>query len=228
MNRFSARGYVALAAFLAFAASAAAQDQMPPPAPMPTTSAGASGIGVTSSPYPWFASGFVGSNFGNSADSSSVDFGGSIGYLWRGYVGPEFQASFAPRFQLANSLLAQNPNVNSYVANLMAAVPLGLDARWQPYVSGGFGAIQLRSDVFNLAGTPSSGTTVGDHARFGGDIGFGLMGYLSNVGFRADARYFQASNSSDISASTPANAVAEGLVSGIKFWRANVGLALRW
>jgi hypothetical protein len=228
MSRFSAR-YVALAAFLAFAASAAAQEQMPPPAtPLPTTGAAASSIGATASPYPWFASGFVGSNFGNSATSSSVDFGGSIGYLWRGYVGPELQASFAPRFQLANSLLAQNPNVNSYVANLMGSVPLGLDARWQPYVSGGFGAIQLRSDVFNNTGVPGSGTTVGDRARFGGDIGFGLMGYVSNFGFRADARYFQASNSSGVSGSTPANAIADGLLSGIKFWRANVGVALRW
>jgi hypothetical protein len=101
----------------------------------------------------WTASGFVGSNFGAGADSATVDFGGQLAYLYRGMIGAEFLADFAPHFRINNALLADNPNVNSYMLNVIGAVPIGWDARVQPYVSGGLGGIQLRSDMFNIGST---------------------------------------------------------------------------
>mgnify|MGYP006172752897 CR=1 FL=1 len=38
-------------------------------------------------------------NFGADADEASVDFGGTIGYLWNGVFGAEFQTGFAPDFR---------------------------------------------------------------------------------------------------------------------------------
>src|SRR4051794_3992388 len=72
----------------------------------------------------WTAAGFVGGNFGGSnfggttSMDSSVDFGGQLGYLYRGVVGGEFLADFTPRFQMNNALFADNPNLNTYMANL--------------------------------------------------------------------------------------------------------------
>src|SRR5579872_4243815 len=140
----------------------------------------------------WVASGFVGSNFGASTNSASVDFGGELGYLWGGVAGAEFLADFAPNFKINNALLSDNPNVNAYMANAIVAIPIGGETRIQPYASGGLGGIQLRSDVFNTANTPSLGSTTSNQTKFGGDIGAGIMGFAGNFGLRADVRYFRA------------------------------------
>jgi hypothetical protein len=129
-----------------------------------------------------------------------------------------------------NALLANNPNVNAYMVNAIGSIPIGEDGKFQPYVSGGFGGVQLRSDVLNVAGLPSSGTVTANQTKFGGDIGAGVMAFAGNVGVRADVRYFRAFTSDDLSTNpnTPADLFAEQLLSGLDFWRANVGVAVRW
>src|SRR5262249_9023156 len=82
-----------------------------------------------------FASAFVGSNFGamnnstnleNLNQGSSLDFGGSFGYLWNKKVGAEFLAGFTPNFHLKNTILrGEQPQVNSYMFNAMGAIPIG-------------------------------------------------------------------------------------------------------
>jgi hypothetical protein len=83
------------------------------------------------------ASGFIGTNFGsgrsnrvdlsaiedfNANNSTSVNFGGQVGYLARGAIGGEFLADFSPGLGTFNNVLfAQSPNVNSYMFNLIAA-----------------------------------------------------------------------------------------------------------
>src|SRR5687767_10595252 len=72
-----------------------------PPPPAPATYGTSAGQ--------WFASGFVGSNFNASLDndidivdidadasSSSIEFGGNIGYTWSRIFGVEFLADFTP------------------------------------------------------------------------------------------------------------------------------------
>jgi hypothetical protein len=178
-------------------------------------------------PSHWTASGFVGSDFGDEVDGNSVDFGGSIGYLWRGALGGEFLAGFAPNFKLADNILAgDEPQVNSYMANLIGAVPLGADAQWQPFVSGGFGAITLRSDLFgNVEDSEIANAFNPDDTQFGGNIGFGVMGYAGAVGVRADVRYFRGF---DEGGTTDTNAIAQSILSNLDFWRANIGVAVRW
>src|SRR3954470_6004617 len=116
----------------------------------------------SNNPSHWTAAGFVGSNFGGSnlggatTNSSSVDFGGQVGYLYRGVVGGEFLADFAPRFDMNNALLTERPDVNSYMANAIVAIPMGADHQIQPYLSGGFGAIQMRSTVLSSVALSST------------------------------------------------------------------------
>jgi len=229
---------IAAAALVAMPAIAAAQSQTPPPAaPPPTTttaqpaSTSSSGQGVHdyTGSY-WTAAGFVGSNFGARADSASVNFGGQLAYLYRGAIGGEFLADFAPHFRLNNALLADNPMVNSYMLNVIGAVPLGGEAHVQPYVSGGFGGIQLRSDMVTLATPTTVTTTSANQTRFGGNIGAGIVGFAGNVGIRGDVRYFRAFTNNDLATTTttPADVFAQNLLSGLDFWRANIGIAVRW
>ena len=187
-----------------------------------------------STPGGWFASAFVGSDFGQSADSSSVDFGGALGYT-SGWFGGEFLAGFTPNFQMRNRLFVDEPQVNSYMFNLMAGVPMGPAKNWQPFVSGGIGALTLRSD--DLSGDISNDfdeNFQSDDSQFGGNIGFGVMGFAENVGIRADVRYFRAfgdnalENALDLDPDTFDDSSPINILPGLDFWRANIGLAFRW
>ena len=232
-------GVIAAAALIAaFPAISSAQNQTPPPVLPPASSPAPaqpapspSKIEVGDAPASqWLASGFVGSNFGAAANDASVDFGGQLAWLYRGAIGAEFLADFAPNFRLNNALLADNPNVNSYMVNVIGAVPIGgSEARVQPYVSAGLGGVQLRSEMVNIASTVSS-TTAANQMRFGGNVGAGVMAFSGSVGIRADVRYYRTFTNNDLttSTSTPADVFAQNLLSGLDFWRANLGIAVRW
>lgn len=217
-----------LAASLVFGVPAAALAQTPPPPPMPS----APSYGAWTEDH-WLASGFVGSSFNQSGDNpnvlddSSVTFGGQLAYLWAGIIGAEFLADFAPTFKATTLALADDPSLNTYMANLITAVPLGGEHRIQPYFSGGVGGVQIATDVLNVPLNPASGTTVASHTRFGADVGGGLLAFAGAFGFRGDVRYFW-TGSENATASSAAEQVASNLLSGLSFWRANVGVAFRW
>jgi hypothetical protein len=181
----------------------------------------------------WMAAGFVGANWGNTATTASVDFGGQLGYLWHGMLGAELLADFAPNFDMSNIFLAERPSVNSYMANAVIALPIGTQGQVQPYVSGGFGAMQLRTTVFStainplLTDTPASATDQGDQVKWGWDAGGGMTIFMGKIGLRGDVRYYKAETSNTFSG-TPTENFTEALLSGISFWRANGGLAFRW
>jgi len=197
-------------------------------------------------PYPisshWLVSGSLGSDFANDADDPSVNFAGTAGWLYHGVVGGEFQANFTPDFNLnpaivsAAPFLANEPSINSYMLNLIAAAPLMAGGQFQPYVSGGPGWFKMHGDT--IAGDSSIDL---DKTDTGWNIGAGLMGFLGQLGVRADLRYFKVSGSEfqgvdqSILRSNHGSVVddQEGLVnanllSGVSFWRGNVGVALRW
>jgi opacity protein-like surface antigen len=218
----------AAALTVALPAVAAAQaSRTPPPAPPQKERAS---LNDPNNSY-WTAAGFLGSSFGAGADESSVEFGGQLAYLYRGVIGGEVLADFAPHFRVNNALLAGNPMVNAYMANVIAAVPIGSEARVQPYVSGGLGRVQLSSSDIRTPLLPTSDvTTSSSQTKFGGNIGAGVMGFAGNVGIRADVRYFTVF-SNDISTDpniAAADVFARNLLSGLDFWRANFGIAVRW
>ncbi len=184
-------------------ASALAQDTPPPP-PQPTSSSGSSSSGsYASDASRWLASGFVGSNFGNNAKPASMNIGGSIGYLWKNMFGAQLDTAFTPSFQLQNKFFGTGvkPDVNSFMANAIWAPAMGSDGRLQPFVSGGVGAISLRSGVGTSAAMSTQSST-----RFGGDVGGGLMAFAGRWGFKAGLNYLRATGTYSTSgASSPTN-----------------------
>jgi opacity protein-like surface antigen len=222
-----------IAALVAAALPGAAMAQSTSPAPIVPPATASSHVGVTQSH--WIVSGFVGSNFGGAtATDPSVDFGGQLAWLWRGVFGGEVLADFAPSFKVDNLALSENPRANGYMANAIFAVPLGAEGQFQPYISGGLGAIQLQTRVFNAAlprvsGTPiPTGTTDGDEVKRGTNVGAGLMGFAGIIGFRADIRYYKAATDTSLQSTTPVGQFTETLLSGLDYWRANIGVAIRW
>ncbi len=180
----------------------------------------------------WTASGFVGSNFGASTDAplidnhSSFDVGGEVAYLWKGLVGAEFLTDFAPSFNIGNASIADGPLVSSYMANAIGAIPLGPRGQFQPFVSGGYGGIQMRSNV--VTGTGATATTdSASEITWGANVGGGIMAFAGKVGFRADLRYYRAATNNNLSG-TASDQLTQTLLSGLSFWRTGVGVAFQW
>jgi hypothetical protein len=221
-------GYV-LAAALTFGWTGMAMAQTTS-APSSTATTQATTYGETVSH--WVASGFVGSGFNASSDDPSIEengggvaYGGQVGYLWHGMVGPEFLFDWAPKFDVNALLIDGNAHVMSYMANAIAALPLGADGQIQPFISGGFGSIQMAADIIN----PIDNTTENNsNGQWGTNIGGGLMAFANNrFGVRGDVRYYHAFTDNTINGSA-GDQVVESLVSGAHFWRATGGLSFRW
>ena len=217
-----------IAAILTAAMSGTAAAQSAPPPPPPAQSPTAAVITGPTRNH-WVAAAFAGSSFGTDADNvnaggdASFNFGGQIGYLWRGMFGAEAMADFAPSMDLASASFADSPDLSSYMANAIGAYPLGAEGQVQPYVSGGFGAIRTKLDV--LSDLDDLGA---NHTTLGGNIGAGLMAFGSHLGFRTDVRYYSAMSDETPTEDTAGETLAETLLSGLSYWRANVGLAFRW
>ena len=182
----------------------------------------------------WLASGFVGSNFGTNHDSIALDsggslnFGGQFGYLYRGTIGGEFIADFAPNVG-DNVAFANEPKVNSYMGNVIAAIPLGASGRYQPYMSGGAGVIQLSVDLFDDISDPASSIFGSSNSKPGGNIGGGFMAFADHFGVRADVRYYKAfSDTIPLAPFEGGELMNHVVLNGLGFWRGNVGLAIRW
>jgi hypothetical protein len=220
----SAHYTVAVALTLALAGTATAQTTAPPS----TATTQATTYGETVSH--WLASGFVGGGFSAHGDNprvdengSSVAFGGQVGWLWRGIVGPEFLADWAPSFDVTTVFVNGNTHVHSYMANAIGALPLGADGQIQPFVSGGYGHIGMTADVLNGDGTFSNNS----NGRGGSNIGGGVMAFANKFGVRGDVRYYHASSTTNFTG-TAADQFVESLVSGLHFWRATGGVSVRW
>jgi hypothetical protein len=222
--------------------SGTALAQTPTPTPVAPAIAPADDAGLTRSH--WLASGFVGGNFGATNNdlvtvdrSRSFDWGGQVGYLWRGVVGGEFLANFTPSFgfDTIGVIHNDNPHVNSYMANAIGVLPLGAKGQFQPYVSGGLGGIQMRfANGIVGSGIVVNGVVVADvtsssisQTGGGSNIGGGIMAFAGKVGFRGDARYYHA-NTFTADATNLANRVTQTLLSDLNFWRADIGVAFQW
>ena len=210
---------------LGLVGSAAAQNV---PAAPSTATTQATTYGQTVSH--WLASGFVGSDFDAKGDSARVEtngnnaaLGGQVGYLWRGVVGPEVLVEWAPSFDVASAFI-DNAHVITYMANAMGAIPLGADGQIQPYVSGGFGRVQMVADLLRSDGASEHNS----NGQWGTNLGGGIMAFATNrFGVRGDMRYYHASTTNDFNGSA-ADQFIESLTSGLHYWRATGGLSFRW
>lgn len=186
---------------------------------------------VTTTESHWLASAFAGASFGEQMDESSPDFGGTVGYLWRGVFGGEFQANLSPEFDLndprSDLLFGEEPWLNSYMANAIGAVPLGAEGRYRPYLSGGLGMFTLESDYLGESGGPDD--IAPDDSRFAGNIGGGILGFMGAAGFRFDMRYFNGFGKADVEANdTPEQVIGKQILADLGFWRASGGVVFRF
>jgi len=199
----------------------------PPPAPLPPPA-------PTRTYMPWVASAFIGSSFDTTTESdlfntrndvpAGLAYGAQAGYLWHGIVGGEFIFDRASDVGFDSVFFASQPHVNSYMANVIGAYPMGADGRFQPYASGGFGAVGVHTELFTVPDGAGNRIVVEDNDhRFGGNLGGGIFAYANRFGVRGDVRWFRTSNSS-----SPAEFGARALLTDLQFWRGTVGLAFRW
>ncbi len=199
------------------------------PAPTPDTDRDLNDL-----PNEFIVAGFIGDSFSRSALSSNVDFGGLFDYLHNGSFGAEFLAGFAPRFKL-DKLGGVNSDLNNYMANVIAAVPVGTFHAVRPFLSAGIGALTI-SQNNNVSSNPVVSATnalfAPSETHFGGDIGGGIMAFTGSVGIRADIRYFSALGTKGgpvgSLVSTGVNGTNQSLLDKTSFWRANVGFAFRF
>jgi hypothetical protein len=232
----SAQYALATALTLALAGTATAQTTAPPPS---TATTQATTYGETVSH--WLASGFVGGGFSASGDfpnidtngGSSVAYGGQVGYLWHGVVGPEFLFEWAPNFNaISSTFISGDTHVHSYMANAIGAIPLGADGQFVPFISGGFGSIRANADVLTTTGNTFSSSRGGG----GNNIGGGVMAFANRIGVRGDLRHYHASTDQNFTgtvrdqvlAGTLREQLIEGVLSGLSYWRATGGVSFRW
>src|SRR6266850_1676480 len=97
------------------------------------------------------------------------------------------------------------------------------------YLWNGIGAVQMVSDVFNVGHDIAKGTTSANEFRLGTNVGGGVMAFVGNLGFRADVRYYHTTTDNNPNTTAPAaDQQTHQLLSGLAFWRTNVGVAFRW
>ena len=211
----------------ALAGSAAAQTTSPPPS---TATTQPTYVGATISH--WLASGFVGGGFDTSGDSavipdnasSNFTWGAQVGYLWRGYVGPEFLFNTSRNIDVDTAFIPGDTRVLSYMANAIGAYPVGANGQIVPYASGGIGSIQASADVL----TGNGSTTNNQNSVFGQNYGGGVMAFAGKGwGARGDIRYYHASTQHNFAGTFPDQLMQE-VASGLSFWQATGGISFRW
>ena len=101
------------------------------------------------------------------------------------------------------------------MGNAVIAMPLGREGEWQPFLSGGAGTVSLRAVVAN------------DQFKFGWNVGGGVMGFKGMIRLpRRRPLYKTGTNATN--QTTPIGTFTDSLLTGLDFWRANIGIAVRW
>ena len=144
--------------------------------------------------------------------------GGSVALLSDAFLGIEGDFSHTPHFfEGDNPLgLVLISRVTTLTGNLILAAPLALTREsLRPYVLAGVGLMQARS-------SNAGGLFPIDRDLTGLDLGGGAIGMITaRTGVRFDLRYFKAITGED-------GPFARAGVSRLSFWRASIGLTLRY
>ena len=110
--------------------------------------------------------------------------------------------------------LSRSPEVSTIIGSSTAESSLG--------------AIALHTNVFtSVRGIDTTSTNL---SRFGSNLGGRLMVFADHVGVRGDVRHYSATTSDDVVPIRRGSAgdLTRALLSGLQFWRADVGVAFRW
>ena len=106
--------------------------------------------------------------------------------------------------------------MTTITGNVILAVPLGITREsLRPYVVGGLGLLQARSKH-------AAGLFPVDQNFLGVNFGAGAIGFVSNrTGLRFDVRHIKAASGADGPLARPG-------LSRLSFWRATIGVAVRY
>jgi hypothetical protein len=166
---------------------------------------------------------FAGKTFGAQSALQTAEgvqtqkwiFGGSAAWLSTNVLGAELDLGYAPRFFDQGQLLNTGSNVTTLTGNVIVAVPLSVSREsLRPYLTAGMGLLHAGADDLLSAAAV-------DRNLLAVSIGGGAIGFLTpRAGVRFDLRRIR-SVSSGVD-TTGENAPRLG------FWRATVGVALRY
>jgi opacity protein-like surface antigen len=169
-----------------------------------------------------FVTPFYGYNFGGdssncqtiSCEDKRANFGVSFGSMGTVF-GFEEDVSFAKDF------FGTVPNVDNSIFTLMSNLLIGVGrGPVQPYVLVGAGLVRSHTSL-------SLSQFSADNNSLGYDIGGGVNGYVTpHVGIRGDVRHFHTLQSLDVPLFDVATQVF--VSQKLDFWRASVGLSLRF
>jgi opacity protein-like surface antigen len=161
---------------------------------------------------------FIGTNFSGDTITKTTVYGGVLGGVQSRGVGFEIDFGYTPDFFDTEEDLGIKTSLTTVMGNLVVG---GAAARGvAPFVSGGVGLI--RANVTDVEGL------VEDLSRndFGMNVGGGVNAmFSSNAGVRGDIRYFRSFKEEDTDDNFPDFGVD---LSDFNFWRASVGVVLRW
>jgi hypothetical protein len=176
----------------------------------------------------WLVMPFVALDFGGAtsivdleqaAGNAHLTYGAAVGWLGEGILGWEADFAYTPGFFETDEgrELVTSSHVVSLMGNLIVATPLSwTNLSLRPFLSGGFGAIQVSThDGLNVF-------TV-DRTLYGFNAGGGALGFISDrTGLRWDLRYFR-----NIKNDEAASGVGFGTPS-LSYWRASMAVVLRY
>jgi hypothetical protein len=143
--------------------------------------------------------------------------GVSAAWLNAGVLGAEIDFGYAPRFFESGQLLTSSgSNVTSFTGNVIVAVPLSVSREsLRPYLTAGMGILHAGADDLVSAASV-------DRNLLAVSVGGGAIGFVTpRAGIRFDLRRVR-SVSSSVDTTTGTDAPRLG------FWRATVGVALRY
>ena len=166
----------------------------------------------------WLITPYVGSAFGGATSAQHVTYGAAAAWMSHGIVGVEFDGSLAPDLLDEDEgviLGIADSNVTTVMGSVVLGVPLG-EPGVRPYAVAGAGLIRARvsdaEDIFDI-----------DENSFGINVGGGVHAFLrSNIGVRADLRYFRGIRDRDDSDGVDLE------LGSFDFWRASVGATFRF
>ena len=158
-----------------------------------------------------FLTPYVGATFGEDAPDTQLTYGGSLTFMG-GIAGVEIDFSYTPDFfDTSDDVeLIGDSNVMTFMGNLIIGPWAG---RVRPYGVVGLGLLRSSIDASDLFDEVSTND-------FGFDIGFGVIGMMSdNVGLRGDVRYFRSFEDPE-----GGDDDLDVAVSNFDFWRATAGV----
>ena len=166
----------------------------------------------------WLITPYLGTAFGGATSSQHVTYGASAAWMSHGIIGVEFDGSIAPDLLDEDDgviLGIADSNVTTLMGSVVIGAPLG-EPGIRPYAVAGAGLIRSRvndaEDIFDI-----------DENSFGINVGGGIHALVrSNIGVRADVRYFRGVRDTDTGDDVDLE------LGSFDFWRASVGATFRF